>query len=206
VAATGQIGSFKILSEGAIAAGIRRIEAITGEKAEDYWNSRDELIEEISDLLKNPKDLVRGVRHLLDEHQALKQEVNELSKLKINQLTGEYTNKIERNGALGFLAEKVQLPAEEVKNLGYELTKANPDLFLVFATESDGKALLTVMLSESLVKDQNMNAGTIIRELAKEIGGGGGGQPHIATAGGKNPSGIPAALEKARQMVRSVNG
>jgi len=206
VAATGQIGSFKILSEGAIAAGIRRIEAITAEKAEDYWNSRDELIEQISELLKDPKDLVRGVRHLLDEHQALKQEVNELSKLKINQLIGEYTSKIERNGTLGLLAEKVQLPTEEVKNLGYELTKANPDLFLVFAAESDGKALLTVMLSESLVKERHMNAGSIIRELAKEIGGGGGGQPHIATAGGKNPSGIPAALEKARQMARSFNG
>ena len=206
VAATGQIGSFKILSEGAIAAGIRRIEAITAAKAEDYWNSRDELIEQISELLKNPKDVVRGVRHLLDEHQALKQEVNELSKLKINQLIGEFTDKIERNGTLGLLAEKVQLPAEEVKNLGYELIKANPDLFLVFAAESDGKALLTVMLSESLVKERQMNAGSIIRELAKEIGGGGGGQPHIATAGGKNPSGIPAALEKARQIARSVNG
>ena len=201
VPATGQIGLFKIISEGAIAAGIRRIEAITAEKAEEYWNSRELLINEMGELLKNPKDLLKGLRNLLDENTDLKRQVNELGKLKLQQLKEEYTSQVQHYNGVNFLTAKVDLDAETVKNLAYELNTSIPDLFLVFATEGDGKATLTVMLSENLVKVRNLNAGTIIRELAKDIQGGGGGQPHIATAGGKNPAGIPAALEKARGFI-----
>ncbi len=201
VPATGQIGLFKIVSEGAIAAGIRRIEAITAEKAEGYWNSRELLLQEISELLKHPKELLKGVRNLLDENVDLKRQVTELSKLKLQQLKEEFAGKVQHYNGVNFLTAKVDLDAEGVKNLAYELNSSIPDLFLVLATASEGKATLTVMLSENLIKARKLHAGNIVRELAKEIQGGGGGQPHIATAGGKNPEGIPAALEKARGFI-----
>ncbi len=202
VSSTGQIGSFKIVSEGAIAAGIRRIEAITASRAEAFRNEREDMLAEISELLKNPKDPLRGLKNLLEEHAQLKREITELGKLKIQQLVQEYRSKVIRVSDLSFLAEKVALDSVTAKNLAYELTHVLPDLFLVFASEADGKATLTVMLSEDLVRERNMHAGNIVRELAKEIGGGGGGQPHIATAGGKNPDGIPAALAKAKTFVQ----
>ena len=201
VPATGQIGSFKIISEGAIAAGIRRIEAITAGKTEEYWNSLESLIESIGELLKNPKDLHKGVRHLLDENADLKRQVTELGKLKLIQLREEYAALVQHYNGVNFLTVRVDLDAETVKNLAYELNASIPDLFLVLATAAEGKATLTVMLSENLVKERKLHAGNIIREIAKEIQGGGGGQPHIATAGGKNPAGIPAALEKARGFI-----
>ena len=201
VLATGQIGLFKIVSEGAIAAGIRRIEAITADKAEVYWNDREGLIENISELLKNPKDLLRGVKNLLEENQELKKQVAELGKLKIEQLKQEYKNQVLNMNGINFLAVKVDLDAESSKSLAWELNNSIPDLFQVLACESDGKVNLTVMVSESLVREKKMHAGNIIRELAKEVQGGGGGQPHIATAGGKNPAGIPAALEKAKSFL-----
>ena len=201
VPATGQIGQFKIISEGAIAAGIRRIEAITAEKAEEYWNSRELLLSEISELLKNPKELLKGVNNLLGENLELKKQVAELGKLKIQQLKVEFASQVEHYNGINFLTVKVDLDAETVKSLAYELNVSIPDLFLVMATEADGKATLTVMLSENLVKERKLHAGNIVRELAKEISGGGGGQAHIATAGGKNPAGIQAALDKARGFV-----
>ncbi len=201
VPATGQIGQFKIISEGAIAAGIRRIEAISGKKADEYWHSRESLLTEISDLLKNPKDLLKGVNNLLNENVDLKKQVAELDKLKARQLKEEFAAQVKHYNGINFLTAKVDLDAETVKNLAHELNASIPDLFLVLATETDGKATLTVMLSENLVKERKLNAADIIRELAKEIQGGGGGQPHIATAGGKNPAGIMAALEKAKGFV-----
>jgi alanyl-tRNA synthetase len=201
VAATGQIGMFKIISEGGIAAGIRRIEAITAGKAEEYWNSRATLLEEIGELLKNPRDLIKGVNLLLNENQELKHQVTELGKLKLLQLLEEFKSQVQHYNGINYLAVKVDLDSDTVKDLTHELNNAIPDLFLVLATETEGKATLTVMLSENLVKERKLHAGNIIRELAKEIQGGGGGQAHIATAGGKNPAGIPKALEKARGYV-----
>ncbi len=201
VATTGQIGMFKILSEGAIAAGIRRIEAITARKAEEYWNSRDALLEELSESLKHPKDLLKSVKNLQEENQELKRQVAALGKLKIQQLKEELISRIQVIDGVNFLAAKVDLDAESLKDLAHELNHAIPDLFLLLATENEGKASLTVMLADKLVKEKKLHAGNIIRELAKMVEGGGGGQPHIATAGGKNPAGIPAALEKAKTFI-----
>jgi len=201
VMATGQIGEFKIVSEGAIAAGIRRIEAITGEKAETFWNEKQQLINELEEMLKRPKDLVKSVKTLIEDNQSLKKQVSESGKVKVQQLKELLKSRVQIVNGINFLAVKVDLDAEQIKNLGWELNKEIPDLFLVMANESDGKAGLTVMLSESLVKEHKLNAGKIIPELAKEIHGGGGGQPHIATAGGKDPGGIPAALEKAKGFI-----
>ncbi len=201
VRATGHIGQFKIISEGAIAAGIRRIEAITAVKAEEYWISQESLLEGISELLKNPKELLKGLNSLLHENIELKKQVAELGKLKAQKLKEEFASQVLHYNGINFLAAVVDLDAEMVKNLAYELNASIPDLFLVLATAAEGKATLTVMLSENIVRERKLNAGNIIRELAKEIQGGGGGQPHIATAGGKNPDGIPAALEKAKSFV-----
>jgi alanyl-tRNA synthetase len=201
VPATGQIGLFKIISEGAIAAGIRRIEAVTAEKAEEYWNSRDSLLNDIGELLKNPKDLLRGVSLVIYENNELKKQVAELSKLKIYQLKEQLASKIQHDKGINFLFTKVDVDHEMIKNVAYEMLGSVTDLFLVLANESEGKASLIVALSDNLVKERNMHAGNIIRELSKDIQGGGGGQPHIATAGGKNPAGIASALEKAKGFI-----
>jgi alanyl-tRNA synthetase len=202
VPATGQIGLFKIVSEGAIAAGIRRIEAITGKKALEYYDDRITLLEEVKEMLKNPKDVIKGLKTVLEENQELKKLAGEYEKLKLNEVRKAIALKIQKVNGIYFLAEKVELSVDAAKILAFELSKTIDPLFLVLASENDGKANLTVMISESLIKEKGFNAATIIRELAKEIQGGGGGQPHIATAGGKNPAGIPAALKKARTFLK----
>ncbi len=202
VPATGQIGLFKIVSEGAIAAGIRRIEAITGEKAMEYYDSRITLLEEVTELLKNPKDVIRGLKSVLEENLELKKLATEYEKIKLDEVREALSLKIQNVNGIQFLAEEVKLSVDAAKNLAFDLSKKSDRLFLVLASENNGKANLTVMISESLIHEKGFNAATIIRELAKEIQGGGGGQPHIATAGGKNPVGISAALEKARTFLK----
>jgi alanyl-tRNA synthetase len=201
VPATGQIGLFKIVSEGAIAAGIRRIEAITGEKALEYYNSRITVLEEMKGMLKNPKDVIKGLKTVLEENQELKKIAAEYEKLKLKEVSDASILKIQNINGINFLAEKVELNVDALKNLAIDIMRTVDNLFLVLASENDGKANLLVMISENLIKEKGFNAATIIRELAKEIQGGGGGQPHTATAGGKNPAGIKAALEKARTLV-----
>ena len=201
VPATGQIGLFRVVSEGAIAAGVRRVEAITGDKALEYYNDRIALLEEVTKLLKNPKDVIRGLKTMIEENQELKKVATKYEKQKLNKTRESLALKTQHIHGINFLSERVELSADAAKNLAFELGKTIEDLFLVLASENDGIANLTVMISESLVKEKGFNAAVIIRELAREIDGGGGGQPHIATAGGKNPAGIPAALEKAKTFL-----
>jgi alanyl-tRNA synthetase len=202
VPATGQIGLFKIVSEGAIAAGIRRIEAITGEQAVAYYSNQVSLLEEVKDILKNPKDVVRGLKTVMDENHELKKIAAEYERLKLVDVAKIIKSKIQPVNGINFAAEKVELSSDATKNLAFELAKTTENLFLVLASENDGKANLTVMISDTLVKERGFNAATLIRELATEIQGGGGGQPNIATAGGKNPAGIPAALLKAESFLK----
>jgi alanyl-tRNA synthetase len=202
VKATGKIGFFKIIAESAVAAGVRRIEAITGIGAENYINEQSKLVQQLKDLLKNPKDISKSVESLLDENNRLKKELEKSILEKSSGLKNELAQKVEVINGINFIAEKVQLPnADAVKNLAYQLKDIVPNLFLVLAAEIDGKPSLTVMIAESLVKEKNLNAGTIVRELAKEIKGGGGGQPFFATAGGSDLSGLNNALEKAKTFV-----
>jgi alanyl-tRNA synthetase len=201
VAATGQIGLFKIVSEGAIAAGIRRIEAVTEAKAIEYYTSQVDTLEEAKELLKNPKDILKGIRSVLEENQQFKKQVAEFGKGKLEEVKEELKAKAQPIKGINFIAEKVELDTDSIKDLAFALKDSIENLFLVLASENEGKANLTIVISENLVLERGMNAGTIIRELAKEIQGGGGGQPHIATAGGKNPSGIGVALEKAKSFL-----
>jgi alanyl-tRNA synthetase len=201
VPSTGNIGLFKIFSEGAIAAGIRRIEAISAEKAITYYNDHLEILNELKELLKNPKDVIHGVKSLIEENHGLKKQAAEFDKLKLIQLLDKLISKSEPINNIHFIAEKVDLDADSMKELAFELNRSVENLFLVLAGEKEGKANLTVMISENLVKEKGFNASVIVRDLAKEIQGGGGGQPFFATAGGKNPAGIPLALEKAKKYI-----
>jgi len=201
VPATGQIGLLKIISEGAIAAGIRRIEAITADKAEEYWNSKDELITELSEILKNPKDLVKGVKTVIEENLLLKKHLAEFEKLKMLQLKNDLIAKVKHINGINYIAEKTDLNSDQSKNLSFELKESIENLFLLLISENDGKVFLSLMISEELVSARGMNASLIIRELAKEVDGGGGGQPFFATAGGKNARGIDCAIEKAKKII-----
>ena len=202
VQATGQIGYFKIISESAVAAGVRRIEAITGARAQEYVSEQLRVINNLRQLLKNPKDVVKSVEGLLEENISLKKEVEKNITEKSAGLKHELVKEVVNVNGINLIAQKVKLPtADAVKNLAYGIKDLTENLFLVLAAEIDGKPNLTVMISENLVKERGLNAGSIIRELAKEINGGGGGQPFYATAGGKDLSGLDKALEKAKALV-----
>jgi len=204
VKATGQIGFFKIIAESAVAAGVRRIEAITGIAAENFINAQVKLVHQLRELLKNPKDLSKSVESLVEENSRLKKEIEKSILEKSSGLKNELAEKAEAINGINFIAQKVQVPnADAIKNLAYQLKDIVSDLFLVLAADIDGKPSLTVMIAENLVKDKGLNAGTIVRELAKEIKGGGGGQPFFATAGGNDVSGLDRALEKAKTFIQN---
>jgi alanyl-tRNA synthetase len=199
VKATGSIGFFKITGESAVAAGVRRIEAITGAGVEQYINEQTQIVQQLKELLKNPKDIAKSIENLLDENNRLKKEIERSVIEKASGLKTELAQKAEQVNGINFIAQKVALPnAEAIKALAYQLKDVVSDLFLVLAADIDGKPNLTVMIAENLVKERGLNAGNIIRELAKEVQGGGGGQPFFATAGGKDVGGLDRALEKAR--------
>ncbi|MDO3641106.1 alanine--tRNA ligase [Mucilaginibacter sp. L3T2-6] len=202
VKATGQIGYFKIISESAVAAGVRRIEAITGIAAETFINEQNKLVHQLRELLKNPKDITKSVEGLIEENNKLKKEIEKSVLEKSAGLKNELAQKAEQINGINFIAQKVQLPnADAIKNLAYQLKDIVSNLFLVLAADIDGKPSLTVMIAENLVKEKNLNAGIIVRELAKEIKGGGGGQPFFATAGGSDVSGLDNALHKAKSFI-----
>ncbi|MFD0748747.1 alanine--tRNA ligase [Mucilaginibacter calamicampi] len=202
VPATGAIGYFKIISESAVAAGVRRIEAITGIAAEQYIIAQSKLLNDLKELLKNPKDISKSVEGLIDENNRLKKEIEKSILEKSSGLKDELAKKAENINGINFIAQKVDLPnADAVKNLAYQLKDIVSDLFLVLVAATDGKPSITVMIAENLVRDKGLDAGKIVRELAKEIQGGGGGQPFFATAGGKDLSGLDRVLEKARGII-----
>ena len=199
---TGDIWHFKIKSEGAVAAGIRRIEAITNDAVKDFYFDNNRTLFEIKDLLNNTKNPVKAVQKLQDENTELQKQVEQLLKEKAQNLSGEIKNQLQEINGVQFLATKVDLDANGIKNLAFSLGKEHQNLFLLFASApSNEKALLTCYISKELANERGYNAGTVVRELGKLIHGGGGGQPFFATAGGRNPGGIPKALEKAKDYL-----
>ena len=204
VHSTGQIGYFKILSEGAISAGVRRIEAITSEKAEGYIRQNLKELEEIKVLFNNTKNLKQSVENLLDENSKLVKQIEEFYKEKAKQIKSELTNQVEKIGDIHFIGSIVQLDSPAaIKDLSFQLKNEIENLVLVLGAEIDGKANISLMISDNLVKNKKLNAGQIIRDIAKEIDGGGGGQPFYATAGGKNKEGLPKAIERVKQLIKS---
>jgi alanyl-tRNA synthetase len=202
VHSTGQIGFFKILSEGAISAGVRRIEAITAEKAEEFIRQNLNELDEIKSLFNNTKNLKQSVENLLEENSKLAKQIEEFNKEKAKLIKSELITKIEKIGEIQFIGSIVQLDsAAIIKDLSFQLKNEVENLILVLGAELDGKANLSLMISDNLVKDKKLNAGQIIREIAKEIDGGGGGQPFYATAGGKNKDGLTRAIEKVKTLI-----
>jgi alanyl-tRNA synthetase len=201
VKATGNIGLFKIVSESAIAAGIRRIEAVAGHAALKLVNDRLEELKSIHYLLKNPQDSQKAVNELLEKNQALSKELEKFMKEKTSGLKLEMKKRIKQVNGVNFLAERVDLGPAEVKDLSFQLKGEVNSLFAVFGSESDGKAMLTCMVTEDLVSSKGLDAGKIIRELAKDIQGGGGGQAFFATAGGKDSGGLDKAIKNAVNFI-----
>ena len=195
------IWAFKIVSESAVAAGIRRIEAITGNAVREFFANQERLVDEIRETLKNPQDTLKAVASLQDENARLKKQVEQLLKEKAKNLKGDLLAQVTELNGVKFLAQKVDLDASGAKDLAYEVGATANNFFIVLATAQDEKPMLTVYVSKDLVESKGLNAGQIVRELGKHIQGGGGGQPFFATAGGKDASGIGKALEMARDFV-----
>lgn len=198
---TAEIWHFKITSEGAVAAGIRRIEAITGEAVKNYFSEQTETLNRIKSELKNAKDPIKAILSLQEENAQLKKQVEIMLRDKAKNLKSELHEELKEVNGVLFLAKKVDLDAGKIKDLAFQLGETSNNLFLLLASEQDGKALLSCYISKELVEARNLNAGKVVKELGKFIQGGGGGQPFFATAGGKQPSGIQEALNQARSYI-----
>lgn len=202
VPATGQIGILKITSEGAVAAGVRRIEAITSVKAEAFFNQQITLLQEVKVALKNPKDVLKGLQNLVEQNAELQKQVELLLREKAKNIKTTLLTKQQLINGVNFIAERIDLDsADVIKDLSFDLRGQVDNLFMVLGAEVNGKPSLSIIISDNLVKDKNLNAGTIVRELGKEIQGGGGGAAFYATAGGTNSQGIAKALEKAKSFL-----
>jgi len=203
---TGQIGYFKIASEGSISAGVRRIEAVTGLEAEHYILREEHILQEVNDLLKYPKELAITVSQLVKEKNALEKELTHLKKEKVGDLKGDLIKAAEDVNGMKVILEKVEVPdANALKQLGFEIKNQVESLFMVLVAEIGNKPQIAVVISENLVKKHNLNAGNIVRELAILIKGGGGGQPFFATAGGSDVSGLDEVLKLARKLLDVEN-
>jgi alanyl-tRNA synthetase len=197
VKSTSEIGHFKIISESSAAAGIRRIEAISGDKAEEYFKNLEKQIAELSQLLKS-KDVVRSIEKLMEENTALKSEVDAMKKEKAKGEISEWKGAYEQKGDKLLLVKRTSLDAGSVKDIVFQLKKEIPTSITVILSDADGKPMITVGVSDDLAGIYQ--AGALIKDLAKEIQGGGGGNPGFATAGGKNLDGLENAYQKALNL------
>jgi alanyl-tRNA synthetase len=205
VPATGNIGQFRITTETSVAAGIRRIEAITGEKAEDYNLNQEAVLKQVNTLLKSPKDLAQAVEQLMKEKNELQKSLEKEQSKQAGQLKEELIKGAEKQGDTMVIISEISLPnADALKKLSFELKNEVESLFAVLACNVDGKPQISVVVSENLVASKDLNAGKIIRELAKHIQGGGGGQAFFATAGGKKLDGLPDVVSEAKVMAKNL--
>ncbi|MDA9028381.1 alanine--tRNA ligase [Flavobacteriaceae bacterium] len=198
---TADIWHFKIKSEGAVASGIRRIEAITNDAAKEFYVRNNASFERLKLALNNSSDPVKSLNDLKSENSKLKKQIESLLKDKAASMKGNLKQDVEEINGVHFLAKRVDLDATGIKDLSFEIGQEFDNAVLLFGTEQQGKALLSCYVSKGLVASKGFNAGTIVRELGRYIEGGGGGQPFYATAGGKNPAGLKTALEKAKSYI-----
>jgi alanyl-tRNA synthetase len=202
VRSTGEIGSLKLLSESSVAAGIRRIECITSDAADKWIKDQLETLEEVKSVLKQPTDVTKAIKDLILQKAQLEKELKGFKNDLTGNLKDELLNEaIEING-ISFVGKKVDLDPKSIKNLAFQLRGTSNNLFVILGSDHGGKPSITIALSDSLVDSKDLNAGTIVRELAKDINGGGGGQAHFATAGGGNSAGIESAIEKAKNYLQ----
>jgi alanyl-tRNA synthetase len=197
---TGDIRIFKITSEGSVASGIRRIEAITSDTAMDYFKSQLEEFDKVMDVLKRPKNPAKAIEELMAKNAALTKEVEALKKDQVKQIKADLVNQIEDRNGVAFVASILELDGGAIRDLCFQLKSSQPNLLGVIGGKSNGKATLSVIISDELAKEKDWHAGNLVREAAKLIQGGGGGQPFFATAGGKNPGGLSDAIEKVKEL------
>lgn len=201
VGRTGEIGFFKIVSEGSVAAGIRRVEAITALAAEQYVFDQIDTLDAIGERLKSPIDLIKSIDGILEDSQRMAKDIEGYKQSQTNQVKAELAASAELIGGVYFIAKRVDLDAEQVKTIAFQLRNEFAPLFLVLATSENNKATLSVALSDDVVELKKFNAANIVRELSAFIKGGGGGQAFFATAGGKDPQGIEKALSRSRELL-----
>ena len=201
VSNTANIWHFKITSESAVASGIRRIEAITGDAAKTYFEDQTELLEKVQQLLNQPQDTLKAIESLQEDMVSMKKEIQALAKVQLAVAKTELMNEISEKEGIAFLAKEVDLEGGAMKDLAFALGQNKTNLFLVLASKKGGKPVISCYISKELVAQKDYNAGAIVRDLGKHIQGGGGGQAFFATAGGKNPDGIAAALAAANDLV-----
>ncbi len=201
VRSTGEIGLFKITSESAVAAGVRRIEAITSKKAEAYFEKKANTLDELALALKNPKDIVKAVNDLLAKNKTLTKEIESLQKEKAKSLKRDLKKQIAEYNGLNVLSEIVELDGGSIRDILFQL-KGETDQFVgIIGGKADGKCTLSIIASDDVVKEKDFHAGNIIREVSKLIQGGGGGQPNFATAGGKNADGLQEAIAQVKSKL-----
>ena len=200
VSATGKIGMVKILSESSVAAGVRRIEAITGAKVEDMLDSIQDTLNDLKALFNNAPDLNAAIKKYIEENAGLKKQVEDFMKEKEAEVKAKLLNNAKDIHGVTVIKATLPMPADTIKNIAFQLKgQVTENLFVVIGSVFENKPMLTVMLSDDQVKN-GLNAGQLVREAAKLIQGGGGGQPHFATAGGKNPDGLSAAVDKIVEL------
>ena len=199
---TADIWQFKIISEGAVAAGIRRIEAITNKGVKEFYDAQENALKEIKETLKNPQDVLKSVTSLQDENAKLKKQVEQLLKEKIEGLKNNLVAEFQVVNGVNFLSKQVDLSMSATKDLAQAIGASKPNSFVFLASIEDDLPNIHCSISKDLVAEKGLNAGNVIRELGKYIEGNGGGQPFFASGKGKDVLGIPEALEKAIDFVK----
>jgi len=194
---TGRIGTFRILSESSVAAGVRRIEAVSGDAAEEYLYGIDDMVQSIRGLFNNSPQLITAIKKMLEENADLGRQVGDFVRQQTSEVKRRLLEqRVEVNGIRLFLVRR-EAPAEIIKDIAFQIAgELNESFVFIAGTPQQDKASLTLMLSKDLVESRGWNASQLIRSAAKHIQGGGGGQPHFATAGGKNPDGLSAAVDE----------
>ena len=201
VKSTGRIGMFKIVSESSVAAGIRRIEAMTGQTCEEAMYQVEDMLKDVRTLFNNAKDLKGVISKYIEEHDAMKKEIEAFRSQAVERTVKQLTEKATETNGVKVVKAVLPVDPASAKDIVFKVRLAIPDhLVCVLGSVAEGKPMLSVMLSEDMVNEHGLNAGKIIREAAKLIQGGGGGQPHYAQAGGKNPDGLSAAVDKVVEL------
>ena len=199
VSATGNIGFFKILNESAISAGVRRIEATTGAKAEEVIYAAEDTMRNGADYLNNPQ-ILQSIKKIMESNEALKHEMEAIRREQVAEWAAKIVDSTPERGGMRLMATQTDRRPDFIKDLAFAVRSRSKNIVLVIGSINDGKPTLTVALGDDIVA-QGVNAGVVVREAAKAINGGGGGQPFLATAGGKNPDGIQAAIDKAVELI-----
>ena len=200
---TGRIGFFKIVAESSVAAGIRRIEAKTGQECEEMLYQLEDTLKTVRSFFNNAKDLQGVIQKYIDEHDTMKREIEQFQEQAVERAKQQLVEKAQMVNGVKVVKAILPITPQAAKDLVFKIREAiSESLVCVIGSKSDNKPLLSVMLSDDMVKEHGLNAGQMVREAAKLIQGGGGGQPHFASAGGKNPDGLSAAVDKVVELAK----